>query len=251
MVTVAKAARRRCRGEEGVSLIEMLFTISLIGIAFVAILGGLAMTAKSSRTHRVVADADALVVAAAEAVKGADYCDSAASCVPATAYESALDAVDLPVGWTDASMTIAALNESSVSGRVVQDITVAVTSPDGKLERSITISKTSPPPVPPSTPPTPTDVCDGTTVTGNAFGFVIGLVLVEVDIPADEAACVVPMRARVGSSGSSTQLSQNAGEPTRWSGWLWSWDCFLSSCEVQVLQGDNTLALTLPVDWLG
>jgi Tfp pilus assembly protein FimT len=248
--TAIGAARRRARGDEGVGLVEVLVTVAILGIAFVAILSALAVTAQSSRTHRVVSEADSLVVAATEAVKGAVYCDTAQSCIPETSYDDALDVVDLPTDWTDDSMSIESVSESAASGRTVQDITVGVQSPDGKVSRSFTISKTSPPPTPPTTVPPPTDVCDGTTVTGSAFGFIIGFVLVEIDIPPDAEACVLPMRARVGTSGPSTQLSQNPSDPTRWSGWLFSWTCFLSSCQAQVLQGDSTPVLTLPVDWL-
>lgn len=240
------AARRRARGDDGVGLIEVLMTIALMSVAFVAILGALFVVIRTSRTHEVRADTNTVLVGAAEAVKAADFCDPADSCVPSTSYEAHLDAVDLPTGWTRAALHVTTIVPDTTSGRLVQDVTVEVVSPQGDITQTMTVAKTSPPPPPPTTIPTPTDQCTTATVTARAFWF-IGFVLVEVDTPPDVDACVTPIRAHV-VGGSTTELTQNPNQPTRWSGWTFAWECLLPFCQIDVLQGDGTLIMTIPVE---
>lgn len=241
----ARPAVRRARGDDGVGLIEVLIAVGLLGVAFVAILSGLAVVAKTSRTHEVRADTNAVLVGAAEAVKALDFCDPAESCNPDTAYEAALNAVDLPTGWSRSNVHVRLpIVPVSGAGRLVQNITVDVVSPQGGATVSLTVAKAGPPPPPPPTIPVPTDVCTSATVTAHAFS-ILFFVIVEVTIPPDAAACVKPIRARV-VGGAALTLNQNSS--TRWSGFGFL-NCFFScDAQVDILQGNGTLIMTVDVE---
>ncbi|MGV9266166.1 type IV pilus modification PilV family protein [Kitasatospora sp. NPDC003701] len=64
---------RRHRGEEGETLVEALVTVTLLGVAFVAILGGIGTAIISSATQRKVTGADSIVRSAAERVVSSPY----------------------------------------------------------------------------------------------------------------------------------------------------------------------------------
>ncbi|GIV00032.1 MAG: hypothetical protein KatS3mg014_1647 [Actinomycetota bacterium] len=74
--------------DDGFSLVEILLTIAIVGIAFAAILGGMVTSIVVSDLHRKQAVADALVRSAAEAVK--DHAVAYVDCAGANAYEGAL-----------------------------------------------------------------------------------------------------------------------------------------------------------------
>ncbi|MFJ8013469.1 prepilin-type N-terminal cleavage/methylation domain-containing protein [Streptomyces sp. NPDC096339] len=85
-------ARRpwRRRGEEGETLVEVLVAVVLIGVAFVAILGGMGTAIISSVTQQKVTGADSVIRSAAEKVVSAPY-------VPcASGYETSAP----PAGYT-------------------------------------------------------------------------------------------------------------------------------------------------------
>jgi hypothetical protein len=244
--TLSESRARRFQGDEGLGLVEVLITVALLGVAFVAILGGLAVVAKTSRMHQDNADANTLLVGAAEAVKALDFCDPAESCDPATTYEAALDGVDLPSGWARDDVHVTTITPVSGAGRLIQDVTIDLASPDGEVTETITVAKVSPPPPPPPPVDDPTDACDSTTVTARAFWF-FGLILVEADIPADADACNVPIRAKV-VGGPAVTLQPNVSQPTRWSGWTFAWECVLPTCRVELLEEDGTIIMSVPVE---
>lgn len=61
------------RGEEGETLVEALVAVVLIGVAFVAILGGIGTAIVSSAAQQKVTTADSVVRSAAEKVVSAPY----------------------------------------------------------------------------------------------------------------------------------------------------------------------------------
>ncbi|MCX5384165.1 type II secretion system protein [Streptomyces sp. NBC_00083] len=81
---------RRHRGEEGETLIEVLVAVVLMGVAFVAVLGGIGTAIISSLTQAKVTGADSVVRSAAEKVVSDPY----ASC--ARGYETPTP----PAGYT-------------------------------------------------------------------------------------------------------------------------------------------------------
>ena len=123
-----------------------------------------------------------MLVGAAEAVKALEFCDPAESCNPATTYEAGLNAVDLPTGWTRSNVHVSSIVPVTGAGRLVQNVTVDVVSPQGDVTESLTVAKAGPPPPPPPTVPVPTDVCTSATVTARAFSLIF-FVIVEVTIP--------------------------------------------------------------------
>ncbi|MFF4323358.1 prepilin-type N-terminal cleavage/methylation domain-containing protein [Streptomyces sp. NPDC001568] len=64
---------RRPRGEEGETLVEVLVAVVLMGVAFVAIFGGMGTAIISSVTQQKVTGADSVIRSAAEKVVGAPY----------------------------------------------------------------------------------------------------------------------------------------------------------------------------------
>ncbi|MFE5862816.1 prepilin-type N-terminal cleavage/methylation domain-containing protein [Streptomyces virginiae] len=64
---------RRPRGEEGETLVEVLVAVVLIGVAFVAVLGGLGTAVISSVTQQKVTGADSVVRSAAEKIISTPY----------------------------------------------------------------------------------------------------------------------------------------------------------------------------------
>ena len=79
---------RRLHDEAGFSLVEILVTIVIVGIAFAAILGGMVTSIVVSDLHRGQASADVLARSAAEAVK--DQAIPYVPCAGPSDYVSAL-----------------------------------------------------------------------------------------------------------------------------------------------------------------
>lgn len=80
--------RIRPATDDGFSLVEILLTIAIVGIAFAAILGGMVTSIVVSDLHRKQAMADALARSAAEAVK--DHAVAYVDCAGPDAYRDAL-----------------------------------------------------------------------------------------------------------------------------------------------------------------
>ncbi len=86
--------RRTSRGERGETLIELVVTVAILGIAIVVVVAGLATAIVASDSHRKLASADTMVRSIAEAVKdrsvtwnaNADY-SAAISGVDTTGYQ--------------------------------------------------------------------------------------------------------------------------------------------------------------------
>ncbi|WP_405486485.1 prepilin-type N-terminal cleavage/methylation domain-containing protein [Streptomyces sp. NBC_00096] len=72
MTGPARRPRRR-RGEEGETLIEVLVAVVLMGVAFVAILGGMGTAIVSSVAQQKVTTADSVIRSAAEKVVSDPY----------------------------------------------------------------------------------------------------------------------------------------------------------------------------------
>ena len=88
--------RHRLHDEQGFSLVEVLITVVIVGIAFAAILGGMVTSIVVSDVHRKQASSDALARSAAEALK--DQAVAYVPCAGPSAYASALPTA--PSGYT-------------------------------------------------------------------------------------------------------------------------------------------------------
>ena len=104
-----RALVRRCvREQRGDTLVEILMTIVIIGIAFTGILAGLATSSRMSGIHKQQANADVVLTSAAESVKKQTYV--ACPLVALTSY-SPTSGVTLPSGWSASNVTITSITK--------------------------------------------------------------------------------------------------------------------------------------------
>lgn len=154
---------KRANSDRGFSLVEVLVAVVVLGLAGVSVLGAAAAAARGSGTHRDVANAQAVVVAAAaDAIMGA----RPQPCLQAqAAYQEAvaarLDALDLGGAWSPADVTVSRVQEwDVVNGEfklvcennvpelvTPQLVTIDVVSPSGGVVRSLQAMTDALPPV--------------------------------------------------------------------------------------------------------
>jgi prepilin-type N-terminal cleavage/methylation domain-containing protein len=90
--------------EDGFSLPELLVTIVLVGVTFVAILTGLVTSIKVSATHRAEATTDAVTRSAAEWVKDISHNPYGTTCSGTAMYS--LSGLTMPADNPTASTTL-------------------------------------------------------------------------------------------------------------------------------------------------
>lgn len=131
-------ARRPRHSEAGTTLVEVLITVMILGVAFVAFLGGMGTSIMSSDLHRRQAEGETLVRRYAEFVKAQPY----ASGCPAS-YSSA-GFTPVPPRFTVLAPTVAYRDTSGGSACSVTSshiVTVAVESTDGRVTESVQVVK--------------------------------------------------------------------------------------------------------------
>lgn len=161
-------ARVRGVGDDGMTLVEGLISILILGITTAALLTGILAFVTNSSRHRGQATANAILVSATEALLDPARTAYVSNC-NATPYSTAdaLDGVTLPSGWTNANVVITGVrywngtqfqstcydrtNTGSTCPAVddraknflcrSQEITVRVSSPDGKASVSLAVVK--------------------------------------------------------------------------------------------------------------
>lgn len=127
--------------EGGFSLIEVLITVIIMGLGFVAILAGMATSATSAGLHRTQAVAELEIRRYAELVQAAPYLDAGytAAGVGYTAPTTP------PFAFTaeEPIMTCVDASASTVpcTGANVQIVTVAVHSDDLRVDESLQVVK--------------------------------------------------------------------------------------------------------------
>ncbi len=151
MLALAKRLRaRRVDGERGDTLVEVMTTVAIVGIAFTGILTGLATAINLSGIDRGDANLRTVLVSATESVKSQAY----VSCPGANGNSyNPTSGVTLPSGWSAANVVVTQLygwngtafvtcSGLSTDGKL-QKILVAATSPDGRSTGNIEIIKRS------------------------------------------------------------------------------------------------------------
>lgn len=130
------------RDDGGFTLIEMLIVVMLLGLGFVAVLGGMATSMIASTLHRDQAQAETEVRRYAEVMKAQPYACSYGTVFTPTAtgpngapYTAAAPVV---VGFLDAAGGAASCGATPTPTQVVQ---VSVTSADGKATETIRVLK--------------------------------------------------------------------------------------------------------------
>ena len=124
----------RLRGEVGSTLVELVVTIAIMGIAFSTLLGGTFTAVAASDRHRKAAAAENVLASFAEAVKAAPYepCSE-------TAYK---DSYAPPEHFTVRVVDCAANSPSGIAAVPgVQLLDLKVSSDDGRATETVEIVK--------------------------------------------------------------------------------------------------------------
>ena len=151
---------RDLRDEGGFSLAELLITIVLVSVTFVAILTGLMTTIRVSATHRTEATTDAVARSAAEWVKDSSQNPYRATCNGPAMYS--LNGLATPMGYSATITKVeywdgavpAATGTYDVSSHIgatcaagvdngLQRITIVATSSDGQATETVQVLKRS------------------------------------------------------------------------------------------------------------
>jgi type II secretory pathway pseudopilin PulG len=138
------AGRRPGPNDDGETLIELIIAVAIMGIAVVAIVGGIATTILMSDIHRKQTTAGAYVRDYAEAletyVAGGNYDASASpSYLPGTVGFAA------PTGFTAAVTSVQCWDDTTsvfgtcATGNTVQRVTLSMASVDSRATESLVV----------------------------------------------------------------------------------------------------------------
>lgn len=127
------AGRERLRGEAGSTLVELIVTIAIMGIAFTTLLGGTFTAVAASDRHRKAAAAGNVLASFAEAVKLAPY---SATC---DGYEASYTP---PEHFSSEVVACLEMDPPVVGVRLVK---LKVTSNDGRATETVDIVKRNTP----------------------------------------------------------------------------------------------------------
>ena len=133
--------------EAGFSLVEVLITVVIVGIAFAAILGGMVTSIVVSDLHRKQASSAALARSAVEALK--DQAVAYVNCAAPNDYASALPPAPGGYGvsissvkyWDGTSSDPVAFSGSCPPDMGMQLITVVAGSGDGRASETVEFVK--------------------------------------------------------------------------------------------------------------
>lgn len=141
--------RARLRGDRGETLAEVLVAIVILGLAGVAVVGGLGLAVKSSDIHRKETTGGAYVKSFAEAIEtyvGTSGATNYKPCAATDAYQvpAVMSRLSLPAGFTATQDAAKAVGPTGAltgcaTDTGIQQVTLHVSSADHRATESLTI----------------------------------------------------------------------------------------------------------------
>ncbi len=116
---------RSLRSEAGMTLVEVLITISILGLAIVGILSGLGSTSKASDVHRKQVTADLIVRSYGEAIKEKVRLGGYVNCATASTYNNA-GIYTAPAGYVVAQDGVLYQESSALNVVLVLDVSSSI-----------------------------------------------------------------------------------------------------------------------------
>jgi type II secretory pathway pseudopilin PulG len=138
--------------DAGETLIELMIAIAIMGITFVALLGGITTSANATIIFKDQAGVETVLASAAGILDNAAYVDcTSTSPTPLSAYEADMAAVGTTAGATARATAVQDWNGSAFQNtcydyqadyyQSLQLITLTVTSPDGAIVKTLAVTK--------------------------------------------------------------------------------------------------------------
>jgi prepilin-type N-terminal cleavage/methylation domain-containing protein len=129
----------RARDDRGETLIELVVSVAILGIAAVAILAGLMLSVKASDQHRGEATGGAYVRSFAEAIQNYVDANGYKACATAVSAYGGVSVPDLPPGYTKAVVGVQSWTGSgwdTCTANGIQRVDLKVTSPGDAVHRT-------------------------------------------------------------------------------------------------------------------
>lgn len=132
----------RLRSDAGESLLEVLVTIVILGLASVALLGAIGTAVNLSGDQRGSAEALVVVGRAAEAVKAQGTGGAACESLAPESFGPAIDALaDLPPGWSTTDIAVTSVTCVPVDSTTLPHVTVTATSPNDETASLVVVPR--------------------------------------------------------------------------------------------------------------
>jgi hypothetical protein len=135
--------------DAGVTLIDVVVAITLLGLAAVAVLGAFATLSVTSSRHRDLADVQSVLASAAEMVTAPGTLRVA--CATPSSYQAAARNAVQPASWPASTVGVTAVQYFDganfgatcydAKGFHLQKVTISVTSMNGRTTQSVDVYK--------------------------------------------------------------------------------------------------------------
>ena len=133
------ACRIRWRSDRGETLIELIVSVAILGVAAVAILAGLMLSVRTSVVHSNNATGGAYVRSFAEAIQTYVDGNGYKTCASAASTYTGVAVPDLPPGYTQTVTAVQSWNGTTwgpCTANGIQRLDLKVTSSGGAVHRA-------------------------------------------------------------------------------------------------------------------